>query len=76
LWGAFIFFSFIIYDLYAENEYLISMNLSVCFEPDNCQVVYDIFINVRMPRPTCDWDKSYKMSALNTGDLLKEVQFI
>ena len=40
------------------------MNLSVCFEPDNCQVVYDIFNNVRMPRPTCDWDKSYKMSGL------------
>jgi hypothetical protein len=27
-------------------------------------LIYDIFINVRMPRPMCDWDKPFKMSGL------------
>ncbi|CAG2257233.1 unnamed protein product [Mytilus edulis] len=44
--------NFIIHDLYAENEYLISLNISVCFEQNSCHLVYDVFNNVRLPRPT------------------------
>ncbi|CAC5374575.1 unnamed protein product [Mytilus coruscus] len=63
--------NFIIHDLYAENEYLISLNISVCFEQNSCQLVYDIFNNVRLPRPTCDWNKQFQISDFSISEYKK-----
>ena len=56
--------SFIIYDLSSEGsygQYLISMNISVCYEASAaCDTVITVFENTLLPKTLCDWNKDFK----------------
>lgn len=47
-------------DLYADEHYLISLILSLCWEPAEC-VDHHIFTNAVLPKPTCDWRNEFKV---------------
>lgn len=56
----FTYCSFIAEDLLGDEQYVISMNISVCLESAGpCEVALVIFDNDRLPKPTCDWNTDF-----------------
>lgn len=54
-------FSYIIDELHSSNEFLLSVNLSVCLETTECMLNRTVAENVRLPKPTCNWNTGYKI---------------
>lgn len=48
-------FSYIIFDLVSDSHYMMSVNISVCYEPDNCTLTENIVQNTMFPKPVCDF---------------------
>jgi len=57
----FFLFSYIIDELHSSNEFLLSVNLSVCLETTECMINRTVAENVRLPKPTCNWNTGYKI---------------
>lgn len=55
------FYSFILHDLYAEDQYLLSLTLSLCWESHGSCQDHHIFRNARLPKPTCNWNMDFKI---------------
>lgn len=53
-------------DLSAENQYLFSLTLSLCWEADgsNC-TEHIIFNNALVPKVNCIWNQPYKLKGSN-----------
>ena len=62
------FYSYAIYDLKSDHQYMIEMNISICFESSEpCMFVQPIFSNTKLTKKPCQWQtgfinqsKSYK----------------
>lgn len=49
------FASYVIYDLTGVEEYMMSANVSVCYEPDSCVFTDIVLVDVRFPKPNCNY---------------------
>lgn len=59
------FASYIIYDLTGVEEYMMSANVSVCYEPDSCVFTDIVLVDVRFPKPNCNYKSSdYNMPGI------------
>ena len=58
-------YSYIIDELHSSNEFLLSVNLSVCLETTECMINRTVAENVRLPKPTCNWNTGYKIPGKN-----------
>lgn len=47
--------SYMVYDLVSDSHYMMSVNISVCYEPDNCTLTENILENGMFPKPVCDF---------------------
>lgn len=57
---CFVFSSFIAEDLIGDEQYVISLNISICLESSGpCEVALVIFDNDRLSKPTCDWNTEF-----------------
>jgi hypothetical protein len=62
------FYSYAIYDLKSDHQYMIEMNISICFESSElCMFIQPIFSNTKLTKKPCQWQtgfinqsKSYK----------------
>ncbi|XP_033724553.1 uncharacterized protein LOC117314596 [Pecten maximus] len=51
---------FIVDVFHADNIYLISMDLSLCFEAGQpCKYIYPLFVNTPIPKPVCNWNRGF-----------------
>jgi hypothetical protein len=50
------FDSYLVFDLVSDAHYMMSANISVCYEPDNCTLTEMIVHNMMFPKPVCDFD--------------------
>ena len=50
--------SYIFYDLSGVGKYMVSANVSVCYEPSSCVFTDIILIDVRFPKPTCNYQST------------------
>ncbi|XP_062581277.1 uncharacterized protein LOC134243073, partial [Saccostrea cucullata] len=48
-------------NFYNEHKYLLSMNISQCYEPENCDVHHVLFKNSIIPKAVCDWSIEYQI---------------
>lgn len=47
------------HDLTAAKQYMLNMNMSVCFEKEGpCIVSVPVFENTKLPKLGCDWSKT------------------
>lgn len=52
--------SFIIVDLESEDSFVVTVNISICFEANAaCEVTRTILDEVKMKKPTCDWSAGF-----------------
>lgn len=43
-------------DLTSKNEYVVDLDISVCFESNGtCAIVASVLSNSHLPKTTCDW---------------------
>jgi hypothetical protein len=50
---------FSVHDLTAAKQYMLNMNMSVCFEKEGpCIVSVPVFENTKLPKLGCDWSKT------------------
>lgn len=55
-----VYYSFVVEDLVGEEQYVISMNISLCLEANGpCEVSLVLFDNDRLPKPKCDWNTDF-----------------
>lgn len=54
---------FKIWDLSAENQFLVNMKVSVCFEESSCILDLDIFKEKRLPKNVCDFAAAAKIQS-------------
>ncbi|KAL5015119.1 hypothetical protein ScPMuIL_009389 [Solemya velum] len=53
---------FSIVDLSAEEEFLVNMELRVCFDNfEDCQLKVTVFENTRLPKTPCDWSLDFSV---------------
>lgn len=50
-----VFFSYVIHDLSSESHYLVSVNVSICYEPNNCSLSEVILKDVMFPKAVCNF---------------------
>ena len=51
---------FTVHNLVIDDSYLVTMDLSLCFESNNsCEVVQNIFTDYKLRRKACDWSSGY-----------------
>ncbi|VDI06314.1 Hypothetical predicted protein [Mytilus galloprovincialis] len=62
--------SFILHDLYAEDQYLLSLTLSLCWESHGSCQDHHIFRNARLPKPTCNWNMDFKIPGFSLATFL------
>ena len=43
----------------------INLDLSVCLETTECMINRTVAENVRLPKPTCNWNTGYKIPGKN-----------
>ncbi|XP_062582876.1 uncharacterized protein LOC134244633, partial [Saccostrea cucullata] len=55
----------VIQNLYNEHKYLLSMNISQCYEPDNCDVHHVLFKNSLIPKAVCDWSRDFQIKGFS-----------
>ena len=48
------FTSITIVNLGSRNEYLINMDVSVCFEENDCEFSHEVLVNAYLPKPLCN----------------------
>jgi hypothetical protein len=48
--------SYLVFDLVSDAHYMMSVNISVCYEPDNCTLTETIVLDMMFPKPVCDFD--------------------
>ena len=50
------FLSVNIKDLTSKNQYVVDLDISVCFESnDTCVILTSVLSNAHLPKTTCDW---------------------
>lgn len=55
-----ILFSYQVEDLESEKKYMVSLNLSICFESHGpCVVSIPVLKNARLPKAVCDWKSDF-----------------
>ena len=60
LTSHYIFSSYMIEDIPGESMYLVSMNISYCYEDGQpCYMVTTVFDNTRLPKDICEWKTDY-----------------
>ncbi|XP_062596534.1 uncharacterized protein LOC134257978, partial [Saccostrea cucullata] len=68
--------SYVIYDLILDSHYMMSVNLSVCYEPDNCTLTEIIVRNVMFPKPVCNFmAKDFFIPSFSMSSWLAEHAF-
>ena len=56
--------SFVVENLYREGAYLLSANISQCYEANqDCGVNHVLFVNSLLPKSVCDWSSDYKIAS-------------
>lgn len=56
-------FSYTIDDLKGEKQFLVTMEISVCFEANGpCALTIPILEEVRLPKPLCNLDSGFSLS--------------
>lgn len=59
-------FSYIVYDLYAENFYLVDLKLSMCWETyEPCEFIAQLFKNKLLPKRYCPGNMTFEHSGKN-----------
>ncbi|KAL3873935.1 hypothetical protein ACJMK2_037012, partial [Sinanodonta woodiana] len=64
--------SYSVFDLASEKKYLLSLNLSICFEADTCLVSEPVLKNVKLPKVLCDWNSGFLIPDFSLEGWLKE----
>ena len=55
-----IYFSYVIENLESERKFMVSLNLSICFESHGpCVVNIPILKNTQLPKSICDWKSDF-----------------
>ena len=68
--------SYIIYDLSGVGKYMVSANVSVCYEPSSCVFTDIILIDVRFPKPTCNYQSTdYNLPGNDKTDMKYILRF-
>ncbi|XP_078340727.1 uncharacterized protein LOC144627474 [Crassostrea virginica] len=68
--------SYIIYDLVSDSHYMMSVNVSVCYEPDNCTLTENVVENGMFPKPVCDFKSTdFVIPGFSMIDWLKKHKF-
>lgn len=52
---VYVFFSYIIYDLIGVEEYMMSVNVFVCYESDSCVFIDIVLVDVRFFKFNCNY---------------------
>ncbi|XP_071123205.1 uncharacterized protein [Mytilus edulis] len=60
-----------LYDLYADQQYSISLILSICWDPSRCED-HNIFKNAVLPKPKCDWNTNFKVKDFSLQHYMKD----
>ena len=55
LWEILFDFSYIVYDLPVDSHYMMSVNISVCYDPSHCVLTENILDNMMLPKSSCDF---------------------
>ena len=65
--------SYTVYDLYAENFYLVDLKLSMCWETyEPCEFVVQLFKNKMLPQRFCPGNMTFE----HTGKICILLEFI
>lgn len=57
-------FSFTVENLYREGAYLLSANISQCYEANqDCAINHVLFTNSLLPKSVCNWSSDYKIAS-------------
>lgn len=60
----FLFRRYKINDFPSENVFLVSMNVSICFESKGpCETEFLIMKHVKLHKPLCDFDEGFKIKS-------------
>ena len=51
-------------NLESSKQYLLNMDVGVCFEKDDCEFALDIFVNTYLPKPFCNWNNDFKIPGM------------
>lgn len=51
-------------NFYNDHKYLLSLNISQCYEPDSCGVQQVVLKNSVIPKDVCDWSMDYLIKGL------------
>ena len=53
-------------DLHADNELLLNMNISVCYEANGpCDKTHIVFKDTKVPKTPCDWNIGFLQAGLS-----------
>lgn len=44
-----------LFDLPVDSHYMLSVNISVCYEPDQCILTESVLQDTMLPKPLCDF---------------------
>lgn len=56
--------SFVVENLYRERSYLLSANISQCYEDNQeCGVNHVLFTNSLLPKAVCDWSSDFRIAS-------------
>lgn len=51
-------------NFYNDHKYLLSLNISQCYESDSCAVQQVVLTNSVIPKAVCDWSMDYLIKGL------------
>lgn len=52
-------YSYTVYNIEADRQYVINIGLKVCFETNQCTLETQLLNNVTVPKPMCGWDTDF-----------------
>ena len=57
---SFVYSSYVIENLESERKFMVSLNLSICFESHSpCVVSIPVLKNTQLPKSICDWKSDF-----------------
>ncbi|VDI45263.1 Hypothetical predicted protein [Mytilus galloprovincialis] len=68
---------YIVDELQSSNEYLVSVNISVCFEPNKsqCYIQTQIVKDLLITKPQCNWNMHFKTPGFSLKSWMQTNQF-
>lgn len=71
-------FRYIVEELQSSNEYLVSVNISVCLEPNKskCYIQTQIVKDLLITKPQCNWNMDFKTPGKHIGTNYLFITFV